>query len=203
MFPESPLWKYTFPLPPTQVYDSGLLHPTYTSKLRRQTHRSCLWCRKSNNWHFHPVCSIERCQWGWLRESRGNVLPHQCYALCEGSEKTLEHYPPQLKQLLANLFPATIKPCMQPLWAYHFPFAPQRVVLQPFLKPLHWGCFSGSFMLLQFSLFSIKGGGSWINDSPQLSLEISALIRKPLKLVRLSSVVFNKCWSRIRRKNAK
>lgn len=37
MFPESPLWKYTFLLSPTQVYDSGVLHPTYTSKLRRQT----------------------------------------------------------------------------------------------------------------------------------------------------------------------
>lgn len=113
--------------------------------------------------------------------------PLQCFRA-----NTLEKYPPQFTKLwgLANFFAAAAL-SVQLLSPCSFQFAPQRAVLQPSATP-ELRMLLSAFNATSFFLLSIWRGGSRLNDSLQLPSGFTALVRNPLKLEELFSVVFNK-----------
>lgn len=156
--------------------------------------RSCVWCRKSNNWNFHSCLNTE--QWGWLRREQQEFPSTPC-----------ARFP---RKCCRNIIPAALGPANL--------FAPPCSCCTLYsaspTKQFRVCSSRGSFTALSetpalrilfntssFFLFSIRGIGYWKNYSPHISSGITALIRNLLKLVGLSSAVFNKHGARLGKKN--
>lgn len=71
--------------------------------------RSCVWCRKSNNWNFHPCLNRE--QWGWLRREQQEFPSIPCVRFQRKCCRNIHHNSNSSGDLLAYLhLPAAAVP---------------------------------------------------------------------------------------------